>query len=163
MTLNIEFSRYLHRGQPSPVTHKHTHSPSCRPKATPYRVTLRRSRDSARAASWHATAEPRVAKAVLAYRISSDRSIASRSSQAHPAYLQRRDPATRRRGCRSQCQHEGRRMTADGDAGTTHAHHLACLHSPIGAPGSGAGRYAAAMYFYQQGVMSAELLEIFRC
>lgn len=34
--------------------------------------------------------------------------------------------------------------------------------TPIGAPGSGAARYAAAMSLYQTGQMSAELLEIYR-
>lgn len=37
------------------------------------------------------------------------------------------------------------------------------LSMGIGLPGSGAVRYGAAMYFYQQGDMSAELLEIYRC
>lgn len=39
---------------------------------------------------------------------------------------------------------------------------LAFLDAPVGAPGSGGVRYAAAMYFYQQGLMSAELLEVYR-
>lgn len=37
------------------------------------------------------------------------------------------------------------------------------LSTTIGLSGSGAARYGAAMYFYQQGDMSAELLEIYRC
>lgn len=37
------------------------------------------------------------------------------------------------------------------------------LMTAVGLPGSGAVRYGAAMYFYQQGDMSAELLEIYRC
>ncbi len=32
----------------------------------------------------------------------------------------------------------------------------------IGEPGSGFVRYAAAMYFYQKGLLSTELLEIYR-
>lgn len=36
------------------------------------------------------------------------------------------------------------------------------LFSKLGEPGSGAGRYAAAMYFYNQGRISVELLEIYR-
>ena len=36
------------------------------------------------------------------------------------------------------------------------------LFSKVGEPGSGAGRYAAAMYFYNQGRISVELLEIYR-
>lgn len=36
------------------------------------------------------------------------------------------------------------------------------LTLPVGQPGSGAARYAAAMFFYQQKLMSAELLEIYR-
>jgi hypothetical protein len=38
----------------------------------------------------------------------------------------------------------------------------ALLFSEVGAPGSGAARYAAAMYFYNQARMSAEMLEIYR-
>lgn len=38
----------------------------------------------------------------------------------------------------------------------------ALLNSPVGAPGSGADRYAAAMYFYRRGALSGELLEIYR-
>lgn len=36
------------------------------------------------------------------------------------------------------------------------------LETPVGLPGSGATRYAAAMYFFQTGKMSVELLEIYR-
>ena len=36
------------------------------------------------------------------------------------------------------------------------------LALPVGQRGSGAARYGAAMYFYQQKLMSAELLEIYR-
>lgn len=39
----------------------------------------------------------------------------------------------------------------------------ALLSTAVGLPGSGAIRYGAAMYFHQQGEMSTELLEIFRC
>lgn len=38
----------------------------------------------------------------------------------------------------------------------------ALLFSNLGEPGSGAGRYSAAMYFYNQGCISVELLEIYR-
>ena len=38
----------------------------------------------------------------------------------------------------------------------------AFLNLPVGQKGSGGARYAAAMYFYQQGKMSAEVLEIYR-
>nr|WP_317056082.1 hypothetical protein [Roseovarius sp. W115]MDV2929676.1 hypothetical protein [Roseovarius sp. W115] len=36
------------------------------------------------------------------------------------------------------------------------------LESPVGQRGSGAARYGAAMFFYQEKMMSAELLEIYR-
>ena len=36
------------------------------------------------------------------------------------------------------------------------------LATPVGGAGSGARRYAAAMYFYTQGRLSAEVLEIYR-
>ncbi len=39
---------------------------------------------------------------------------------------------------------------------------LALLGSPVGALGSGYARYSAAMYFYQLGQISAELLEVYR-
>ncbi len=39
---------------------------------------------------------------------------------------------------------------------------LAYLNSPTGQLGSGYVRYGAAMYFYQSGRMSAQLLEIYR-
>ena len=42
------------------------------------------------------------------------------------------------------------------------ARHRADLTSRPGAPGSGARRYAAAMYFYTKGALSAEVLEIYR-
>lgn len=38
----------------------------------------------------------------------------------------------------------------------------ALLGTPVGQPGSGYARYGAAMYFYGQGALSAELLEIYR-
>lgn len=36
------------------------------------------------------------------------------------------------------------------------------LLTTVGTPGSGAIRYAAAMYFFQNGQLSAEMLEIYR-
>ena len=36
------------------------------------------------------------------------------------------------------------------------------LHTQIGRPGSGGKRYAAAMYFYAEGLLPAETLEIYR-
>ncbi len=36
------------------------------------------------------------------------------------------------------------------------------LVTAIGKPGSGATRYAAAMYFFKSGELSAEMLEIYR-
>ena len=36
------------------------------------------------------------------------------------------------------------------------------LHTPVGAQGSGAARYAAAMFFYNERAMSIEMLEIYR-
>jgi len=36
------------------------------------------------------------------------------------------------------------------------------LFSRIGEPGSGYARYSAAMYFFNEGILSAELLEIYR-
>ncbi len=38
----------------------------------------------------------------------------------------------------------------------------ALLQTPTGISGSGFTRYAAAMYFYKQGKISPELLEIYR-
>lgn len=38
----------------------------------------------------------------------------------------------------------------------------ALLYSDIGRPGSGAARFAAAMYFYNDGRLSAPMLEIYR-
>ena len=38
----------------------------------------------------------------------------------------------------------------------------ALLSTPVGQRGSGAVRYAAAMYFYREGMMSAEMLELYR-
>ncbi|MEM7268235.1 MAG: hypothetical protein AAF401_03165 [Pseudomonadota bacterium] len=43
-----------------------------------------------------------------------------------------------------------------------HERQIALLSKPPGEAGSGAKRYAAAMYLYQRGEMSAELLEIYR-
>ncbi|MFZ1815886.1 MAG: hypothetical protein WBO55_07630 [Rhizobiaceae bacterium] len=36
------------------------------------------------------------------------------------------------------------------------------LETPVGIRGSGFARYGAAMYFYQQGQMSAQMLEVYR-
>ena len=41
-------------------------------------------------------------------------------------------------------------------------HNRDLLQTAVGQRGSGAARYGAAMYFYQHGRMSAELLEIYR-
>lgn len=38
----------------------------------------------------------------------------------------------------------------------------ALVNTPLGEPWSGRTRYAAAMYFYKQGAMSAEALEVYR-
>jgi len=38
----------------------------------------------------------------------------------------------------------------------------AFLNTPVGVPRSGYARYSAAMYFFQQGQMSAKMLEIYR-
>lgn len=38
----------------------------------------------------------------------------------------------------------------------------ALLFSELGVPGSGAARFAAAMYFYNERRLSAEMLEIYR-
>lgn len=38
----------------------------------------------------------------------------------------------------------------------------ALVNTPLGEPWSGRARYAAAMYFYKQGAMSAEALEVYR-
>ena len=40
--------------------------------------------------------------------------------------------------------------------------HITALHRPIGVPGSGAVRYAAAMSLYVHGVMPLGMLEIYR-
>ena len=42
------------------------------------------------------------------------------------------------------------------------AKQLALLTTPTGAPGSGRVRYAAAMYFYQEGRLGARALEVYR-
>lgn len=36
------------------------------------------------------------------------------------------------------------------------------LQTPLGEPWSGRARYAAAMFFYQRGVIDAEVLEVYR-
>ncbi len=42
------------------------------------------------------------------------------------------------------------------------SHQNKLLSLPVGQPGSGAARYGAAMYFYQNHMMTLELLEIYR-
>ncbi len=46
--------------------------------------------------------------------------------------------------------------------GTDDEMQMEYLKTPVGAPGSGNARYAAAMYFYKRGMLSAELLEVYR-
>ncbi len=41
-------------------------------------------------------------------------------------------------------------------------HHWQLIRTPTGVAWSGRARYAAAMYFYQKGEMSAEVLEVYR-
>ena len=41
-------------------------------------------------------------------------------------------------------------------------HQRALLDTPVGVPGSGYTRYAAAMFLYNEAGMSAEMLEIYR-
>jgi hypothetical protein len=41
-------------------------------------------------------------------------------------------------------------------------HQRKLLLAKVGEPGSGSTRYAAAMFFYQANMISAELLEIYR-
>jgi hypothetical protein len=43
-----------------------------------------------------------------------------------------------------------------------HRHHWDLILTPVGLPWSGRARYAAAMFFFQAGEMSAEVLEIYR-
>jgi hypothetical protein len=45
---------------------------------------------------------------------------------------------------------------------TVDAEHWVLINTPLGEEWSGRSRYAAAMYFYQQGEMSAETLEVYR-
>ncbi|WP_379065843.1 hypothetical protein ACHMW4_13100 [Mesorhizobium sp. UC22_110] len=42
------------------------------------------------------------------------------------------------------------------------AEQWALVNTPLGQPWSGRARYAAAMYFYKQGEMDAETLEVYR-
>lgn len=42
------------------------------------------------------------------------------------------------------------------------AENWALVNSPLGEPWSGRARYAAAMFFYKRGEMSAETLEVYR-
>lgn len=53
-------------------------------------------------------------------------------------------------------------MTSEGPDPVHLQQQKALLELPIGQRGSGAARYGAAMFFYQQKMMSAELLEIYR-
>ena len=39
---------------------------------------------------------------------------------------------------------------------------MGLLRRPVGEPGSGAARYGAAMFFYNRGEVSGEMLEIYR-
>lgn len=43
-----------------------------------------------------------------------------------------------------------------------HARQAALLATPLGRRRSGAVRYGAAMYFFSEGMMSADMLEIYR-
>lgn len=47
-------------------------------------------------------------------------------------------------------------------AGSDEDRHWAMIRSPLGEPWSGRARYAAAMFFYQQGDMDADTLEVYR-
>jgi hypothetical protein len=49
---------------------------------------------------------------------------------------------------------------AEPDAET--AEQWALVNTPLGEPWSGRTRYAAAMYFYKRGELSAEALEVYR-
>ena len=48
------------------------------------------------------------------------------------------------------------------EADKVQAEQLDLLPTPIGRPASGYARYAAAMYFYKTGKISASLLEMYR-
>ncbi|NGO51859.1 hypothetical protein [Allomesorhizobium camelthorni] len=45
---------------------------------------------------------------------------------------------------------------------TETAEQWALVNTPLGEPWSGRTRYAAAMYFYKRGELSAEALEVYR-
>jgi len=49
-----------------------------------------------------------------------------------------------------------------GAAGDEFDSQKAFLLSPVGAPGSGTARYAAAMHFYCENLMPAGMLEVYR-
>lgn len=51
-------------------------------------------------------------------------------------------------------------MTEGGD--TEWRQQWALVSTPLGQPWSGRARYAAAMYFYRKGVLSADALEVYR-
>ncbi len=53
-------------------------------------------------------------------------------------------------------------MTSDADLEWEEEAQKQFLTTPIGLPGSGATRYAAAMYFYEINRISVEMLEIYR-
>jgi len=53
-------------------------------------------------------------------------------------------------------------MTAKRSAGLEFDRQQADLFSSVGNSGSGQARYSAAMYFYNNGLCSTELLEIYR-
>lgn len=48
------------------------------------------------------------------------------------------------------------------DEEAEHAEQWSLVRTPLGEHWSGRTRYAAAMYFYQRGEMSAEALEVYR-
>ena len=53
-------------------------------------------------------------------------------------------------------------MTPAADCIDEFSRQMEDLFSPVGVTGSGRARYSAAMYFYNLGIVSAELLEIYR-
>ena len=53
-------------------------------------------------------------------------------------------------------------MTSDDPTDPDFRQQRHSLLAAVGTPGSGAARYAAAMYFYQLHMMSARMLEIYR-
>lgn len=53
-------------------------------------------------------------------------------------------------------------MPTETDDAREAAENWALVNTPLGEPWSGRTRYAAAMYFYKRGEMSAEALEVYR-